>query len=211
VRFIFSSLGCSANAERICSTWHHPNCIPLGRTWLAAQTGCTNARRNRASRRSTSHEEESKVPSPRDDLGDRWVSAPTFFCSTSQLVPHITTSNNWYSCGHYNVSLATILHYNLQGHNTAANITMLTFFCSTSQLVPHITTSNNWCSCGHYNVSLATILHYNLLGHNTAANITMLTCFYFTSQLVLLCKHHNVYQLPCCITMSTQCEVTMLL
>jgi hypothetical protein len=50
----------------------------------------------------------------------------TFFCSTSQLVPYITTSNNWCSCGHYNVSLAIVLHYNLQGHNTAANITMLT-------------------------------------------------------------------------------------
>src|ERR1700743_602362 len=64
----------------------------------------------------------------------------TFFYFTSQLVSHITISNNWCSCIHYNVSLATILHYNLQGHNTAANITMLTCFylhhnwCATSQL-----------------------------------------------------------------------------
>jgi hypothetical protein len=108
----------------------------------------------------------------------------TFFCSTLQLVPYITTSNNWCSCGHYNVSLATILHYNLQGHNTAANITMLTCLYLHHNWYPPSQLAMDWYSCRHYNVLLTTILHYNLQGHNTAANITMLTCLYL---------HHNWY------------------
>ena len=116
----------------------------------------------------------------------------TFFCSTSQLVPYITTSNNRCSCGHYNVLLffATVLHYNLQGHNTAANITMLTCLYLHHNWYPPITTSNDWYSCRHYDVLLATILHYNLHGHNTAAKITIAMPFSCVTH-VTLSKHYN--------------------
>ena len=62
-------------------------------------------------------------------------------------MPHIITSNNWCSCIHNNVSLATILHYNLQGHNTAANITIAMLF----SCVTHVTLSKYYnvvASCG---------------------------------------------------------------
>ena len=66
---------------------------------------------------------------------------------TSQLVPPIITSNDWYSCRHYNVLLATILHYNLYGHNTAAEIAIaMPFSC-----VTHVTLSKHYdavASCG---------------------------------------------------------------
>ena len=89
VRFLpfFSSRSVTlANAARTCLTWHpqypqpHTAPVPFCDTLLATQTGVqsdrANARGNRASRCFTSHEEESKIPSPRDGVRNRWVSAP---------------------------------------------------------------------------------------------------------------------------------------
>jgi hypothetical protein len=67
---------------------------------------------------------------------------------TSQLVPPITTSNDWYSCRHYNVLLTTILHYNLHGHNTAAKITIAMPFSCVTHVTLSIRHYNAVASCG---------------------------------------------------------------
>jgi len=82
VRFSFSLLVLLLwlNAARTCLTWRPQYPLPFCDALLAAQTGVqpdrANARGNRTSRCSASHEEESKVPSPRDGVRNRRVSAP---------------------------------------------------------------------------------------------------------------------------------------